>query len=404
MRYRLLETIREFAAARNGPDEAAALHERHARYYEAFFRHPGPWRPEFAGKEALEDRERERDNLLAALEWSLERNPLLCLHLCRRLGLYWCRRSYLEEGRAWTSAALERCAEATHKERAEAFDDLGTLCVELGDLTGAAAAAEQALRLRDEEPDRISGEDAWQLLARVALERGRPDEALSCLRRSRQEVKRCGHLQEPTLRLCRLGDALMGKGAYERAARLCRRSLEHARRLGCPFITGCALHYSGLAAFLAGAEDRAAALLTEALALRRGLGERNAGAKSMHALALLAIRRGDLAAARSLMRESLEIRRQVGSLTGIASSLEGLASLARREGCAARAALLMGAAASVREATGAAVPPAEVAERDLCLTAARAALGERGFDRQWSTGRAMSWQEAATLALAPDAE
>jgi predicted ATPase len=96
-RYRLLETIRRYAAGRlaETPD-AGAARRRHA---EAFL--------------ALAERERdlavlarEHDNFRAALGWSLSEDSQTGPRLARALGGFWLARGFLQEGQDWLERAL----------------------------------------------------------------------------------------------------------------------------------------------------------------------------------------------------------------------------------------------------------------------------------------------------------
>src|SRR5262249_30235267 len=101
-RFRLLETLRQYAAERlEARGEAAELRQRHAAYYLAFAEVPDPeWRG--PDQEAwLRRLEREHDNLRAALRWSLEtRRAAQALRLGAPLGVLWRTRSHVTEGQA----------------------------------------------------------------------------------------------------------------------------------------------------------------------------------------------------------------------------------------------------------------------------------------------------------------
>ena len=75
MRYRLLETVREFGAERLAVEEAQELGLRHAAYYMELAEKAAP-RLSDAGQGLWLGRlERERDNLRTALRWSREPAP-----------------------------------------------------------------------------------------------------------------------------------------------------------------------------------------------------------------------------------------------------------------------------------------------------------------------------------------
>jgi predicted ATPase/DNA-binding SARP family transcriptional activator len=96
-RYRLLETVRQYAAGRLAETrDAAAARRRHAQ---AFL--------------ALAERERdlavlarEHDNFRAALGWSLPEESGTGTRLARALGGFWLARGFLQEGQDWLERAL----------------------------------------------------------------------------------------------------------------------------------------------------------------------------------------------------------------------------------------------------------------------------------------------------------
>ena len=126
-RYRLLDTIRQYAAdrlAELGGTEAAR--QRHAA---AFLR--------------LAERQRdpavldyEADNFRGALEWSLSRGNPAGPQLARALGEYWLYRGLVQEGRGWLERALTLRPADGHL-RADLLRLLGTVLCEAGDLQAA---------------------------------------------------------------------------------------------------------------------------------------------------------------------------------------------------------------------------------------------------------------------------
>ena len=74
--------------------------------------------------------------------------------------------------------------------------------------------------------------------------------------------------------------------------------------------------------------------------------------------------------------------------------LEGLARVAVAQGRMERVARLCGAAAALREDMGWPLPPAQRAEYDRTVTAARAVLGEDAFTAAWTKGHALPLEES----------
>jgi len=106
-RYRLLETVRQFAAEKLGESgEADAVRTHHRDHYTAMAAQLGT--PASAGdEERLELAQTEIDNLRAAFRWSLESlDTELALTLASSLQPLWLARGHLQEGLAWLDAAI----------------------------------------------------------------------------------------------------------------------------------------------------------------------------------------------------------------------------------------------------------------------------------------------------------
>jgi predicted ATPase/DNA-binding SARP family transcriptional activator len=113
-RYRLLETVRQYAAEQLGEaGERDAFERRHRDWYvELAESDPTP-----AGDLPAQDRLRrldlERDNLRAALASALADDPQVGLRLAVALWRFWLMRGYLAEGYRWLDAALAAAPEHT---------------------------------------------------------------------------------------------------------------------------------------------------------------------------------------------------------------------------------------------------------------------------------------------------
>jgi predicted ATPase len=102
-RYRLLETIRAYAAARlTEAEERTALSLRQAGWLAGLVER---------GDSQLSGLDPERGNLRAALETLLAGDPPEALGLCARVWPFWLRRIELSEARRWLGEALERAPE-----------------------------------------------------------------------------------------------------------------------------------------------------------------------------------------------------------------------------------------------------------------------------------------------------
>ena len=112
--FRLLETIRAFAAERLGHDGGEMdPRTRHAEFYHALGESAAPhlWDPQ---QQVWFDRlEREHDNLRAALQfWLSTGKPERARPRARPLAPFWEARGHLEEGLGWLSQALAAAQDA----------------------------------------------------------------------------------------------------------------------------------------------------------------------------------------------------------------------------------------------------------------------------------------------------
>jgi non-specific serine/threonine protein kinase len=168
------------------------------------------------------------------------------------------------------------------------------------------------------------------------------------------------------------------------------------------------LSYSS-AVGLAGDVERATACHAEWLRITEPAGECFHRSYALWSMGLFAMAQGDYQRAAELYRESIRLRRDIRDLTGIGWSVESLSWVEAALGHVLVAATLLGAADRVWEVMGRPLrtyqhmyPYHEAAEM-----AARAELGDVGFDRAFGGGRGMDVDEAIAFSLGeelPDAE
>ena len=108
VRYRLLETVRQYALERlMASGEAPRARDRHAAYFLALVEQT---EPELFGQGYLVAQarlEREHDNCRAALRWLVERAETeAAQRLAGALGRFWFYRGYLTESAAWMERVL----------------------------------------------------------------------------------------------------------------------------------------------------------------------------------------------------------------------------------------------------------------------------------------------------------
>ena len=156
-RYRLLETMRQYALEKLGESgEADAVRSRHRDYYTAMAALlDAPAGGDY--EQRVEEAETEIDNLRAAFAWSRENSDFeLALALACSLQPLWQARGHLREGLAWYDNSLTdgnaRHAEVPATVRARALADRAVLATWMGE-SDTLAQAEQGLAIARDVDD-----------------------------------------------------------------------------------------------------------------------------------------------------------------------------------------------------------------------------------------------------------
>ena len=398
-RYRLLETIRQYAHSRlQECGEAASARQSHRDWYLGFAERAAS---EVLGAEQANwfDRfEVEHDNLRAALAWSLDAGEA---ERAARIGValwrFWLVRGYLSEGRRWLERALAGFSEQTAV-RAQTLFAAGELASFQDDYHRAKTLVEESLELYRARADRQGAGYALCRLGLLAHSAGDYARAATFLEESLQLFREVEDRFGMTLVLAGLGLSVLYLGNYERASALCEESLALSRERGDPRSIASALTNLGIAALERGDDERAQVLCEESLAMRRKLGHKGGCARTLAILGRIAMQQGDYDRATACYAESLALRQETGEREGIAIALEGLAAVAGMQGQPVRAAQLYGSAESLRHVLGTPMTPIDRSYYEHTVAAVRAQLDEPTFLKAWTEGRTMTREEAIVAA------
>jgi predicted ATPase len=141
-RYRLLETVRQYAAERL--EEAGEVDETRRAHALTFLSLAEEAPP--ADEDPLARLVAEQDNLRMALDWSLAAGEEIAPALALASSRFWYAREHDEEARRWLERALEAHPQRDSL-RAELLGLLGSLLYEIADLQGADALLSEGVRL-----------------------------------------------------------------------------------------------------------------------------------------------------------------------------------------------------------------------------------------------------------------
>jgi non-specific serine/threonine protein kinase len=364
-RYRLLETLREYGAARLAEaGEADALQARHYDWYtawaEAGEQHFWGGPEQLAWATALET---EWMNLRQALRWSVavydDRQGTL--RLVAALWRWWDMAGHYLEGQAWCEAALGRSSEPT-RARGLVLMLLGFLRTLQDDVAGALAPLEEALAL------------------------GRTLEDPLC----------------QGLALHQLGVQARVAGDFPAAAEWYAHAEALGSNAGVPAVVQLALHLRGEMALRAQHDAGLACdYLERAVALARATDERWVASMSLSLLGFARVMQGEVAGATRALHEALDLDSAAPPSQARWAITACLALAASAAGDWERAARLCGIEDTLRERLG--LQGSLFGEESQRVMAdARAALGEAACDAARAAGRALSPDEAtAYLRLEP---
>jgi predicted ATPase/DNA-binding SARP family transcriptional activator len=371
-RYRLLETVRQYAAERLEEDGEREVFERRHRdwYVELAESDPTPV-GDLPTRDRLRRLDLERDNLRAALASALADDPQVALRLTVALWRFWLMRGYLVEGYRWLAASLTAAPDHT-MDRARALlaaclvgmrrgvpgrlHEFGAESVaifgELGDHAGMFDAVEvlAAYRVIVSGPadiEALLGEH--EMLLVDGLPAARPP-AWAAHTRAIAAWFRCEYPQarrQFELALKRAGELVADERPALWPMSYSLFSVESevgyplllqedtaivGRRVGSEAAVAYILGNLAVVDRVEGDFDRAGELIGESLARFQALADVQGEAFALAALGNLARSSGDFERGRELLGRSLALRQEVGDRRGIGITLGCLAVLLARSG------------------------------------------------------------------------
>ena len=352
-RYRLLETIREYALEKlEEAGEKARLRERHLDLFLARAEEAAPKLAETYQQLWLNWLEGEHDNLRAALAWSLESDRIEAgLRIASALIRFWEIRGYVCEGLTWFERLLAQADERTSLVvQANALAYASFLAMFLGDAGTTLAYGRKAVALAEAAGDEGSG---VLIIALAGLASGA---------RVGGDFQIAFTLEEQMIQLLRaspeqpffLGMALLSHGSvaielgdYETARASLDESLAIAREAGDSFRIAHALNAIGDLARCERQYEAAQAAYENSITLLREVGAQHDLASVLHNLGHTCLHLGDVEGAHGLFCESMAAHQALQNVPGMAECLIGFAAIALLRGTPAVGARLLSASAAI---------------------------------------------------------
>jgi len=454
VRYRLLETIRQYAREKLFEShEQETARDQHLAF---FLKLAEEAEPNLQGSEELvwmKRLETEHDNLRAALDWALENETTRTeagLRLAGALYWFWHLGFHFSEGIEWLTRLLATGNSQTVPAavRAKALTGMGWLMAvhlargetlinaadalsllqeslalfrQLDNKRGVAftlrvlsavyfysrppeigrcrAALDEGLALFRELGDKFGLSEMALMLGYLAQAQADLEQAEVFFEEALRLRKELGNLDGIAWTLSRLGRVVMARGNYKRAKALFQESLSLWRELGWKqWITDSTAPLAELL-LLEGDYRQAAALAEENLSGYQAPGQKRNKAWSFLVLGNAALGLGDYERAGTLLKESLSVCRDSGHQRGVAEALQTMAGVAVAQGQASRAARLFGAAETIFEANHAQLLAYQQVQRERDVAALRRVLDEAACADAWAEGRAMTPEQVVAYAL-----
>lgn len=357
LRYRFLETIRQFARERlMQAGEYETVRVPHQRFFLRMAEQAEPLL--FAPQQAewFERLDMENDNFRAALEWTLEKHDAeAALRWVGALWFFWFIRDHYREGQARIDQALaEPGAAMASPVRARALNASGFMAWIRGDYARA----------------RILLEEAYAI------------------------ARQCEDRMEIAMSTRNLGLVSSWEGDYATAGVLLEKSVALWRELGNKPQTGWALPFLADVVLYQGDVPRAQALYEESAALMRSQEDKIVLAYPLRRMAYLAVRAGEYETAIAYCRESLALNTQVGDKRGMLACLAGFAAIYVAQGQWVEAARLFATVQAQLESIGITLYPADQMEYDSKLAYVRDQLPAHTFEAAWRKGKNISLEDA----------
>ncbi len=404
-RYRMLDTIRGYAALRLAQAGESAAFRRRLRDYAiqtaehnlavGMARIPAPWRTRV---DVFRRYDMDAGNVTQLLNWCLEQGDAEGgLRICIAVSPCWLVWGTFGEGGEWLRSLLALDLSAVPARVQGAATVVRGQLVLSSDPAAAWSLGTEGLKLCREADDRYWTAVALNLLSEIAQHTGRIDEAAASADEALAIAQAAGDGWNEGYALGTRAAIAARRGKLREAEQLATASVSVMRRIDHQWGGARALLGLGDLARFRNHPGEAHGWYVEALPILREIGARPEIARCLAGLGRVAMDLGATEQARRHLTRSLRLSHATGARIGVARGLETFAALTGHEGRPELAVQLAAAATALRETAG--LPPPPGARVEGYLSPARRQLGDAAVARLWTSGRALTSEAAVALAL-----
>jgi predicted ATPase/Tfp pilus assembly protein PilF len=403
-RFRMLETIREYALERlEEQEESGEILTQHAYYYVRQMAEVTgkSWLYSSESNTWLDWIEREYDNLRAVLSMTKHDPESMwqALVLITAMYWFWYRRGYFSEGRQWTEWALTTpAAEGASQIRGYGLLLNGIMAMWQGELTTAVSLIDESSHIWFSLEEDQGVALAFLFKGFVLLNQGEDAAAKPQLEQALGLFKSMDQPWQVADTSVHLANAALGVGNVDEALSQLDEAKTISQKVGDDWLIALVLNNYGEVARVQGDHGRAGRFYEECEQLLRSAGDKGGDlARIVHNMGYVAQHQGQMERAESLFHESLYMFRKLANKRGIIECLAALAGLMARQSSPEKGAELLSAAERFMTDAGQAFWPADRLEVENNWQFIRASLDDeilspaREKGRKWTLRNPDSW-------------
>lgn len=411
-RYRLLETVRQYAYERLV--KSTELNDIETRFFDFYYKFVKGADANLKTAEHqtwLKRLDAEKDNLRAALDYGQAAKRYEdTLWFAGMHFWFWQTVGYIREGRSALASIVTATADSFDPEppgitagRAKALWAAGSLAWIQADYTSARSQLEESVRLWRQlgEAHKAGLAIALREMGILATAQGESKYALAALEESIQLMQEASERWNLALAFYNLGLVYETMNDLRTARENFEKSLSQFRELNEPWGLSVAFYGFGRIAGRQADFATARSYLEKSLEFSRKLNDLWSVAGTFYLLGEVEQLQANPEEAFRSYSQSLILNQTVGDIAMIGFTLHNLGKVAHMQGQLERAAQLFGAAKALREdstnTTSWSLTDHAQCEQDIAVL--RAAMGEEAFRLAWAKGCAMSSDEVMEYAL-----
>ncbi len=340
-RYRLLETIRQYAGEKlSNTGGIEAVRSRHLAYYAQLVNQASPHLRSSLQVQWLDRLEAELDNLRTALEWARDHHIETGLSMAADLFWFWHIRGCGSEGVEWIEKLLAKESALRRGEpilpdlqlaRARALNTAGFIIFYQGDYERSRALFGEAQPLLEALGQAGRHERAAAQVA-LGMMNPDPDEAMAMEKESLEVFRAEGDLFFQAECLQGLGFLSVNRGDLEAARAYMQEDLALRRQINDLDGMGTALIELGNIAFIEGNSTQADAQFVDALECFRKVGNLRFVSQALFSQAMMAFAMGDFDLATEKCEEAIAIGHELRENTIVAIGLFRLGRVSWAQG------------------------------------------------------------------------